>query len=221
MAGDEEFEERFKIALAKGRDLTTKHVAPTQSHKGKIANEPFHDWQAQTLDLLQTVFGLDHTFTKNFEIGTTFRGEPEASKSFVESGMGVLTAANENYSRGWTRTYSEMLHAEVFDDFLEMADHLLKNGRYHVAAIVIAGGTLEEHLRKLSVKNTLTVEDSAAKMNDALWKKNVYLKPTWRRIQSWYDLRTDAAHGIQRTYTDAEVADMFRGIGNFIDQYPA
>ena len=44
-----------------------------------------------------------------------------------------------------------LAHAEVFADFLEMAQHLLDVG-YKDAAAVIAGSALEAHLRQLAVK---------------------------------------------------------------------
>ena len=110
----------------------------------------------------------------------------------VKSGIGVLVGADEDISRGWAWEYREILHREVFDDFLDMADHLLKEGGYKEAAAVLAGGALEGHLRMLSQKHDIPISKVAA-MNEALWKKDVYSKPTWRDVQAWYDLRTVAA----------------------------
>jgi hypothetical protein len=56
--------------------------------------------------------------------------------------------------------------AEVFTDFIEMAEHLLEQG-YKDPAAVVAGSVLEEHLRQLCHKNaidTVTV-DSSGKAN--------------------------------------------------------
>jgi hypothetical protein len=61
-----------------------------------------------------------------------------------------------------------MFHTEVFDDCLAMAEHLLNNGSNFVAAVVLTGATLEEHLRKLSAKHGLPVVDSIDTMNQAL-----------------------------------------------------
>jgi hypothetical protein len=47
------------------------------------------------------------------------------------------------------QTVAELIHAGVFDDFLEMANELLTEGYQHPAA-VIGGSVLEEHLRKLA-----------------------------------------------------------------------
>lgn len=217
---DQEIAERFKNVIDKGNKVLADRGIPRPGETNRVKDQPCLEWQSQSLALLHTVFGPDHTFTQNFESSTTAHGEPMPYVNFVQQGMGVLNAANEDFSKGWTWTFKEKLHADVFDDFLEMAEHL-KNDGINEAAIVLAGGTLEEHLRQLSGKNNLPVENSAAKMNDALWKKGVYSKPTWRHLQGWYDLRTEAAHGTKRTHTDADVEDMIKGIRKFIDQYPA
>ena len=89
-----------------------------------------------------------------------------------------------------------------------------------VAAAVLAGGPLEGHLRKLSQKHNVPIARVAA-MNDELWKQSVYTKPTWRKVQAWYDLRSDAAHASPGNYSVDEVIRMIAGIRDFIRLYPA
>src|SRR5437867_5403331 len=48
------------------------------------------------------------------------------------------------------------IQAEVFDDFLEQAEHFLKDGYFQVAA-VIAGAVLEDGLRKLCARQHITL----------------------------------------------------------------
>ena len=48
----------------------------------------------------------------------------------------------------------ELIHADIFTGFLEMGYYLLEEG-YKDPAAVLAGGTLEEHLRKLCQKNNI------------------------------------------------------------------
>jgi hypothetical protein len=211
--------DRFQVALAKGNALLTDHLR--QDYQTVRADlQLVFQWQSQSLVLLQTVFGQEHVFSKTFERATTVQGYVAAEPPYIEQGMGVLSAAAENIARGWTWEYREILHAEVFDDFLEMAEHLLSGG-YFVAAVVLAGATLEDHLRKLSQKHELPVVDSVAKMNEALRQQDVYPQSTWRSISSWYDLRTDAAHGKERDYAHQEVQLMISGVRDLISRYPA
>src|SRR2546427_8567153 len=65
---------------------------------------------------------------------------------------GVLKALRADYAAGYTRAVEELIHAAVFSDFLEMAEHLLEESVKDPAA-VLAGGVLEEHLRHLCDRN--------------------------------------------------------------------
>jgi hypothetical protein len=212
--------DQFQNALAKGRKLLSDHVVRGSGEQGRIKLEPFLAWHSQSLALLTTIFGRDHAFTKDFETTTTIKGFPQSHVSNVQAGIGVLVGADENISRGWAWEYREILHREVFDDFLDMADHLLKDGGYKEAAAVLSGGALEAHLRTLSHKHDVPVS-KVATMNDALYKKDVYSKPTWREVQAWYDLRTVAAHNLDQEFADEQVKLMIAGIRAFIRRHPA
>ena len=61
---------------------------------------------------------------------------------------GTLKALRADYDAGRLQSCQELIHADLFSDFLEMAEHFLEN-EYKDPAAVMAGGVLEEHLRKL------------------------------------------------------------------------
>ncbi len=65
-----------------------------------------------------------------------------------ESALGILEAIRDQIKGGWIETTKGLVTAEVFADFLEMAEHLLEQ-QYKDAAAVLVGGVLEEHLRQL------------------------------------------------------------------------
>jgi hypothetical protein len=50
---------------------------------------------------------------------------------------GVLSALREAYESGYLATVGQLLRAEVFADFLEMAEHLLSEGYKDPAAVLI------------------------------------------------------------------------------------
>lgn len=72
--------------------------------------------------------------------------------------VGIVEALKSDYEDGYMHSLQELLHAEMFADFLEMADHLLEEG-YKDPAAVLTGGVLEEHLRTLGTKNGLPTDD--------------------------------------------------------------
>ena len=69
---------------------------------------------------------------------------------------GILSALKADYEAGRMETFRELVHASLFTDFLEMAEYFLEK-EYKDPAAVIAGGVLEEHLRKICGKHGVLV----------------------------------------------------------------
>ena len=143
--------------------------------------------------------------------------------------LGVLQALKEDYSSGYLRTLEQLIHADVFSDFLDMANYLLSEG-YKDPAAVLIGGVLEEHVRKMCISNGIsTTQNQQGKtspkktslMNDDLMKVNVYNALNHKQIIAWLDLRNNAAHGKYSAYNDQQVKMLLEGVMNFISRYPA
>jgi hypothetical protein len=145
---------------------------------------------------------------------------------------GVLVALRRDYHQGQVMTFEEMVHASMFDGLLGQAQSLLE-GDYRLAAAVIAGATLESHLRDLAGKLGLgtvdkkknkTIPRTASALNDDLHAKaNAYSTTEFRQVQVWIDLRNEAAHGkpeFQRR-TEQDVTAMITGIREFMVRNPA
>ncbi len=121
------------------------------------------------------------------------------------------------------------LRGEIFDDFLSMAEHLLEEG-YKDPSAVVAGSTLESHLRRLCLINNIPITvptpkgtsqpKKASQMNDDLYKAGVYGGTEQKYIAAWLSIRNSAAHGQYTQYTDKEVELFLSGIRNFVERYP-
>jgi len=143
---------------------------------------------------------------------------------------GVLRALRSDIAAGRTASYEELVHADIFVDLLAQADYLLSES-YRRAAAVLAGGTLEEQLRKMVVRAGIPVTDakkqprSASSLNADLFSvAGVYLKSEHAQVDLWQKIRNDAAHGkidFEQQYTDPDVRRMCDGIRDFIAKYPA
>lgn len=140
--------------------------------------------------------------------------------------IGITQALRDDLRSGYLRSYAEILHAEIFADFLEMATHLLDNG-YKDAAAVIIGSTLESHIKKLATKNSIPIkhEDGksvkAEKINQDLASADVYTKLDQKNVTSWLGLRNEAAHGNYDVYTIAQVRLFVSSVQDFITRNPA
>lgn len=142
---------------------------------------------------------------------------------------GALKAVRAAIVAGYLVNYEELIHANLFSDFLEMAGHLLEEGYKDPAAVVI-GSVLEEHLRKLCLKNTIDVEitdhkgvrpKKADTLNGELAGKGVYNKLDQKSIISWLDLRNKAAHGKYSEYSLQQVEILLSSVRDFVARNPA
>lgn len=138
---------------------------------------------------------------------------------------GILTALKQAYETGFLTRYEELIHADLFSDFVEMAEHLLQEG-YKDPAAVIIGSVLEEHLRQLCTKSRISLDNAGKpkkgdQLNADLAAANVYSKLDQKSITSWLDLRNKAAHGKYGEYTKEQVDLLQQGVRNFMVRVPA
>lgn len=147
----------------------------------------------------------------------------------IDGMMGVLRTLRTDIEAGYVRKLGELVRADLFADFLQMAEHLLEEGSKDPAA-VIAGSAIEEHLRGMCVKSGIAVEvptDNGIKpkkadtMNADLMKSKVYEKLDNKAVTAWLDLRNKAAHGKYTEYEIGQVRLMIAGVRDFIGRHPA
>lgn len=155
-------------------------------------------------------------------------GEWRASKT-LDFLIGTIEGLFRDIKNNYLKSLTEIIHGDVFGDYLEMAEHLLNEG-YKDPAAVIAGGTLEEHLKQLCLNNGIDINvqtgtgqrsKRAGQINSELAKNEVYSKLDQKSIISWLDLRNKAAHGKYHEYNPKKVELMVMGIRDFINRNPA
>ncbi len=141
--------------------------------------------------------------------------------------MGVVMALHHAYQAGYLEEVHELIHADVFNDFLEMAEHLLEEG-YKDPSAVLVGGVLEEHLRTLCTKNGIATANprdgkplKSDTLNNELAKHGAYDKLEQKSVTAWLDLRNKAAHGEYTKYDDNHVDQMLRGVRDFVARHRA
>lgn len=137
----------------------------------------------------------------------------------------LLVALREDYAAGYMRSVEELIHADVFDDFLEMAEGL-HTQKYKDAAAVIAGSVLEEHLRKLAAVHNVAITSSgkhkkADTINGELVKQGAYNKLEQKNVTAWLGLRNHAAHGEYDKYDHKQVTALITGVRDFVTRHPA
>ncbi len=143
--------------------------------------------------------------------------------------VGIVMGLKGDLEDGYLHSFPELVRGEMFEDLNEMAKHLLQEG-YKDAAAVIAGASLESHLRQLSTKHGVLVDyttkegitkkKTAERLNQELGK-NAYSLFDQKQITAWLDLRNNAAHGNYSEYDEDKVSKLIEWVGDFISKNPA
>lgn len=201
-----------------GQVLTTSRLGDFGSY---VSSEQFSEFRSASLSFLRNTFGTEHPFYLEFN-----KQAKDATPYNTEQGRGILKAVKQEIEGGWLFTVKGLISAEIFSDFLEMAEYLLQEG-YKDPSAVVTGSVLEEHIRQLCLKNSIPIEISkdgklfpkkVDLMNSELASANIYNKLDQKSITSWLELRNKAAHGKYSEYTKEQVELMFQGVTNFISR---
>jgi hypothetical protein len=134
--------------------------------------------------------------------------------------LGVLKAALRDFEGGYVLDLRSLIVAEVLEDFLDQAEHLLKHG-YHAPAASLYGAVLEDSLRTLCAAKEIHVPErtSIDRLNVELARAEVYNKHVQKRITALADIRNNADHGRFDQFKAEDVEDMLAWIKRFCADY--
>ena len=199
--------ESYRPNMAK---YVSKSNVPLAEHRAFVTS---------SLAAIERIAGKDSQYYEN--IPQKIKSALHYGKSFISIVTGVLVALRDAVDQGLLQSLESKLRANIHDDFLVQSSELLDAG-YHVAALVLTGGVLEDHLQKMIQARGLRSprKGSISKYNDVL-RDNAYHQPVWRRIQSIGDLRNAAAHIKSSTIAKEDAKDAHTYVQRFVADYPA
>ena len=211
--------ERLSQLIDLGQKLytTLKHPGPNVITQPWVDRTLFAQWRTSSLNFLKTVFGENSSHYTEFLKKCTGNGQ-----SYVDEGNGILKSAEDDIKSGFLKRIESMVSAEIFTDFMEMAEYLHAEG-YHIPAASLAGAVLEDSLKKICVAHELEVKrsDRLATLNEKLHTSHVYNKIVWKNIDTWREIRNAADHGSFEEFTPEQVNAMVSGISDFMGRYLA
>ncbi len=203
--------------------LANAALATTRSYSGSnqqfLEDEPVAELRSAGLSFLASTVGPGHSYYKDFDKQTD-----AAWPATIKGARGTLKALRGDIEGDWLTSMRGLVSAEIFSDFLEMAEHLLSEG-YKDPAAVLLGGVLEERLRQLAIleeipvsieKDDGTVPRKASSLNQGLGKAQRYNLLQQKTITAWLDLRNKAAHGHFDEYSADQVQNFMDGLKHFI-----
>ena len=197
---------RVDALLAKGQAVATTEYSSGSADW--VEYGAYQEWRTQSLSALVEIVGTDRAYAVEF--AKTVRSNSPYS---VKAGTGILRALREDIGNGYLRRLEALVSAEVFTDFLDMAQHLLDTG-YKDPAASLAGAVLEDGLRRIATANGVkfTKGDGLAKLNEKCAQAGVYNALVMKQVAVWTEIRNKADHGHFTEYASADVAGMVPGV---------
>lgn len=138
--------------------------------------------------------------------------------------QGILVGVFNDYKEGHLGKLKGLIRADVFGDFLEMAEYLLNDG-YRDAAAVLIGSVLEDTMRNIAILNSISAikpngdPKTINSLNQDLYKNDIYNKLVNKEVTTWGDLRNKAAHGKYDQYDKDQVKRMLSFVQKFCQDF--
>jgi hypothetical protein len=176
-------------------------------------------WRTEALNLIKRVCGEDSEHYKQL-LEISENSNTKHNGFYFSSCYGIFEAAKRDFDDDFLADIKYLVRADLLDDFLSQAEELCREG-YCAAAASLAGGVLEDTLRKLCDKRGISYPDKTKidALNSNLAKVSAYDKLVQKEITAKADIRNNADHGHFDKVKGADVEDMLKWIRRFIRDY--
>jgi len=221
------FEDAIKMYLAHLNSIIETYNNAEDDY-GTVSNQDSIRIITRARSLVHQIVEKDSPYVQEVD---SWAESPATSSSFNATIIvGILMGLRDELTVGALNSVPELIRGELFENFLEMAEYLSDEG-YKDPAAVIAGSSLEVHLRCLAKKYGIEIEiivsgstpryKKAETLNQELYKAIVYSPFDQKQITAWLDLRNNAAHGNYSNYSSNQVAQFIEWVKDFISKNSA
>jgi len=199
-------EKAKRVAATRHNISTSNFFAPDT-----LDRTIFFEWKNNAQNFVILVCGENSSYYRDFADKVKHE-----YPSDLEAGIGILNALKEDLELGYLTNIKNLVTAEVFTDFIDIAEHLLENG-YKDPAASLVGAVLENGLRKIAEKHGISIKsnDDIGSLNTKIADKEIYNRLIQRQIQAWKVIRDSADHGKFDDYKSDDVKSMLEGVRRF------
>jgi hypothetical protein len=180
-----------------------------------VSAEGYAGWRAQSLAAITAIVGEDNIYYTEFQEGVN-----STDRDQVQRGRGILTALRDDITNGHLSSIRDLVTADVFAGFLQVAGYLLEN-KYKDAAASITGAVLENGLRDVLAKHDGKVagRGNLQSLSQQMLQKKLVSGLELKNPQAWIALRDHADHGEFKEYDVGDVKRMIDGVTDFLSKH--
>jgi len=208
----EKLMDRLDHLIEMGEEVLKTRYSDVQAY---VKDAPFYQWRAGALSFLKVVFGDNSTHFQEFQQRCRGHTYDDAIQ-----GQSILKAAKEDIEGGYLKKLEDLVAADIFTDFLEMAEYLLEQGYKDPAASLI-GAVLEDGLRKIAKNNGITLKskENISSLNQKIADAKIYNRLAQKQVEVWNEVRDNADHAEFSEYNADSVQEMCSGVRRFLGEY--
>lgn len=209
----------FARLLGEGREILQRAGWDGHKYQRFPAQNDYYRFRTESMNLIRRSCREDSDHYRELKRIAETKETSTNSYYFVHC-FGVLEAAQRDFEAGILFDMRALITAEVLGDFMEQAEALLEGG-YHVPAASLAGAILEDTLRKLCEKHSITIPEMTKidRLNATLAGAGIYDKLVQKRITALADIRNNADHGHFDKFAKSDVEDMVKWTRGFAADY--
>lgn len=210
-------------ALIEAGERLSAEAAGSPSELGNDRIQELLSMTARGGQLITRLYGKESQYFEMYKAATKtphFTMMHSNYYAHVSNLVGLFKGIKHDLDSGMLSNIKSLLQAEIFADFLEMAEHLVSEG-YKDASAVLLGAVLEDSLRKVADAHGISIIGSKGQpltidpLNITVCKAGVYGPLIQKQVSSWANLRNDAAHGHFANYDAAQVKQMLLFVQKF------
>jgi hypothetical protein len=132
---------------------------------------------------------------------------------------GLLASTREEFEHGLLGKLEYIVAAATFDDFLDHAAAYHKGGK-KIEASVLASTVLEDTVKKIAGKNSITVAGrSLDPLIDDLVKAGIFTPVKAKRVKSFVAVRNHALHAEWDSFDLRDVGELITGTRDLIEGF--
>ncbi len=216
---EDKIEAKFGKLVSEGRNMLSQCGFDGSEYRHRFPPmSEYTRFRTEAMNLIHKVCGPS---SSHYEaIKSLAESKQTTLNSYYYSNcLGVLEAAYADFRDGFLSELKLLLRADLLDDFLSQAEALLEQG-FHIAAASLAGAVLEDTLRKMCDKRSISygAKTKIDALNSELAKADAYDKLIQKELTAKADLRNNADHGHFDKVRAQDVADMVRWIRRFVTE---
>ena len=210
---------RFKELVAQGQQLVG-HMIKDDYYVDSNQISRYQAWLSSVSNLFELAAPPGSFFLSESKKLMNSEDMKNSIATIIVSKMqGLLVSAQQEWDNGLMRKIEYILAGETFDDFLDHAESYHR-GNKKVESAVLASAVLEDTVKKIASKNSLSTKgQSLESLIDELSKAGVITPVKAKRIKAFAGVRNHALHAEFDAFDIKDVGEMIKGIRELIEDY--